>query len=104
VEPLLIGPGGGDSSAQRRGITLVVNPLVVRLPLEGVVDLAAESQRLCQERDDCARNLDRVSTLVSNPDFRAKARPDVVENQEGRLKSLQEQKQRLDEILAQLSG
>jgi valyl-tRNA synthetase len=103
VEPLRIVPGGGDTSAQRRGITLVVNPLVVRLPLEGVVDLAAETQRLRKERDDCARNLDRVSALVANPDFRAKARPEVVENEEGRLKSLEERKQRLDEILAHLS-
>jgi valyl-tRNA synthetase len=107
VEPLSFSrrmPGGGDSSAQRRGITLVVSPLVVRLPLEGVVDLAAETQRLRKERDDCARNLDRVSALVANPDFRAKARPEVVENEEGRLKSLEERKQRLDEILAQLTG
>ena len=40
--------------------------------------------------------------LVSNPNFREKARPDVVENEEARLADLRERKQRLDEILQQL--
>ena len=39
-----------------RGVTLVVNSLVVRLPLEGVVDLTAEAARLRAERDDCLRS------------------------------------------------
>ena len=74
-----------------------------RLPLEGVVDLTAEAARLRAERDDCLRNLDRVSALLSNPNFRTKAKPDVVEAEQERLKALEERKQRLDEILEQLS-
>jgi valyl-tRNA synthetase len=102
IEPLRILSGDSAPSDSARGITLVVNPLVIRLPLEGVVDLAAEAQRLREERDDCQKNLNRVSTLVSNPNFRAKARPGVVENEEARLKDLEERRQRLDEILEQL--
>ena len=64
----------------------------------------AEAQRLRKEQEDCQRNLTRVEALVSNPDFRAKARLEVVENEEERLKSLVERKQRLDEILDQLAG
>jgi valyl-tRNA synthetase len=104
VEPLRILSGDSTQAGPARGIALVVNPLVVRLPLEGVVDLAAEAHRLREEWDDCQRNLDRVSALVSNPNFRAKARPDVVENEEARLKTLEERRQRLDEILEQLGG
>jgi valyl-tRNA synthetase len=54
--------------------------------------------------ENCRKNLERVERLVANPDFRAKARPDVVENEEERLRSLTEQQQRLEEILAQLAG
>ena len=104
VEPLHILSGGSDQFDSARGITLVVNPLVVRLPLDGVVDLPAETQRLRKERDDCVSNLERVSALVSNPAFRAKARPDVVENEEDRLRTLEERKRRLEEILEQLGG
>ena len=104
VEPLNITSGAPEGSEQTRGVTLVVNPLVVRLPLEGVVDLAAEQDRLREELDNCQRELERKEKLVNNPNFRAKARPDVVETEEDRLRNLQEQKQRLGEILAQLGG
>ncbi len=103
VEPLRVLTGAAAQESGVKGVTLVVNPLVVRLALEGIVDLSLESQRLQEERSECVRNLDRVSTLVSNPDFRAKARPEVVENEEERLRSLQERRDRLDEILAQLA-
>jgi valyl-tRNA synthetase len=111
VGPLHIRAGGGDTG-QRRGITLVVSPLrqaqgralVVHLPLEGVVDLAAEEQRLRQELEGCSKNLARVEALVGKADFRAKAKPEVVEREEERLRSLGGQKQRLEEILAQLAG
>jgi valyl-tRNA synthetase len=76
--------------------------MVMQLPLEGVVDLDAEGDRLRSELADCARNLERVEKLVANPNFREKARPDVVENEEARLAELRERKQRLNEILEQL--
>ena len=107
VEPLHIvssddATRDSSESGNLRGVTLIVSPLVVRLPLEGVVDLDAEGERLRAELADCDRNLERVEKLVSNPNFREKARPDVVENEEARLAELRERKQRLDEILEQL--
>ena len=104
VEPLSITDGAPVAADQTRGVTLVVNPLVVRLPLEGVVDLAAEQERLREELASTQRELERKEQLVNNPNFRAKARPDVVETEEDRLRNLQEQQQRLGEILAQLGG
>ena len=106
VEPLSIvnGEDGAAGADARKGVTLVVNPLVVRLPLEGVVDLQAEGERLRSELAECVKNLERVDKLVSNPNFRSKAKPEVVETEEGRLNDLRERKQRLDEILAQLAG
>ena len=107
VEPLRIisgdeAAGHSGEAGNLRGVTLVVSPLVVHLPLEGVVDLDAEGERLRTELADCDRNLERVETLVSNPNFRQKARPEVVENEEARLAELRERQQRLNEILQQL--
>ena len=104
VEPLRIVAAGAGERDARRGVSLVVNPLVVRLPLEGVVDLKAEGARLQSELDDCVKNLERVEKLVSNPNFRNKAKPEVVETEETRLDDLRDRKQRLEEILAQLAG
>ena len=105
VQPLLILSGQGGTAAsvpQRRGVTLVVDLLVLRIPLEGVVDLAAEQRRLGEELAECVKNLKRVESLVSNPAFRAKAKPEVIETEEERLQSLKERKARLEDILGQL--
>ncbi len=84
--------------------TQVVNPLIVHLPLEGVVDLSAEQERLRAELDDCLKNMDRVEKLVSNPNFLEKAKPEVVETEQARLQDLKERQQHLNEILEQLAG
>ena len=102
IEPLRIVSGTSEGDAGMRGVTLVISPLIVRLPLEGVVDLDAEGERLRGELADCVRNLERVEKLVSNPNFREKARPDVVETEENRLAELRDRKQHLDEIIQQL--
>ncbi|PKB80642.1 MAG: valine--tRNA ligase [SAR202 cluster bacterium Io17-Chloro-G9] len=104
VEPLHVVSGSSQTEDQPKGITLLVNPLVVRLPLEGIVDLPAETQRLRDELDGCLKNLTRVETLVSNPDFRAKARAEVVQKEEDHLAELKDQVQRLEEIIGQLGA
>ena len=104
LEPLHIVADGSSSKDLPKGVTLVVNPLVVHLPLEGVVDLSAEKDRLRAELDDCLKNMERVEKLVSNPNFREKAKPEVVETEEARLQDLKERRQHLIEILEQLAG
>ena len=68
------------------------------------MDLSEESKRLQDELNDCMKNLDRVENLVSNPDFKAKARPEVVQKEQDRLDELQERRQHLVEIISQLAG
>ena len=101
VEPLRV-LDAGDSGATS-GVSLVVNPLVVRLPLVGVVDLEVETERLDKELGETRRNQERVGQLLDNPNFVAKARPEVVEKERQRLQSFTEQRERIEEIMAQLS-
>jgi valyl-tRNA synthetase len=104
VEPLHIVNGDSKDADLPKGVTLVVNPLIIHLPLEGVVDLSAEEVRLRSELDDCLKNMDRVEKLVSNPNFLEKAKPEVVETEHARLQDLNERQQHLNEILEQLAG
>ena len=101
VEPLRVADAG-DSEAMS-GVCLVVNPLVVRLPLAGVVDLAVEAERLDRELGETRRNQERVGQLLDNPNFVGKARPEVVGKERQRLRSLTERRERIEEIMAQLS-
>ena len=102
LEPLRVVASGEDGQAA--GVSLVVNPLVVRLPLTGIVDLAAETERLGKELGDIRVNEERVKRLLDNPNFVAKARSEVVENERNRLGGLTEQRQRLEGIISQLTA
>tara|TARA_B100000029_G_scaffold145500_1_gene140690 strand:- start:3083 stop:5635 length:2553 start_codon:yes stop_codon:yes gene_type:complete len=102
VDPLeIVEEPTGDST---KSITLVVNPLVIRIPLEGVVDLTYEEERLTKELNEALGNKARVEKLVSNPNFVAKARPEVVESEKERLQTISDQIDRLQEIISQISG
>ena len=102
VEPLRVVDEPGDGPAAGHSMTLVVDPLVVRLTLAGVVDVSAERARLDKELDECRSNLARVSGLLGNPNFSAKAPEEVVERERERLQSLQDRERRLREVLSQL--
>ena len=102
IAPLRIA-AASDPEPPAAGVSLVVNPLVIRLPLTGV-DVAAEAERLNKELDDIDTNQQRVQRLLDNPNFIAKARPEVVEKERSRFDGLSEQRQRLAEIIAQLGA
>ena len=104
VDPLHIVTDISSGNDRLKGVTLVVNPLIIHLPLEGVVDLSAEAERLRTELDECVQNMNRVENLVSNSNFLQKAKPEVVETEQARLQDLKERQQHLKEILEQLAG
>ena len=104
VEPFHVVAGEAPANDLPKSVTLVVNPLVIHLQLEGVVDLSAEQERLRSELDDCVQNMVRVEKLVSNPNFLGKAKSEVVETEQARLQDLKERQQHLIEILEQLAG
>ena len=102
LDPVRVANNGDAEPAS--GVSLVVNPLVVRLPLTGVVDLSAESDRLGKELEEISRNEERVRQLLGNSNFVTRARPEVVENERNRLKGLSEQRGRIEGIISQLGG
>ena len=104
IKPLRILADVEGRQHQGQGIVLVIDPLVVRLPIADVVDLSAERARLGKELEECVANLGRVQGLLSNADFASKAPEEVVEREQERLRSLQEHKERLEEVLSQLQS
>ena len=60
------------------------------LPLEGLVDLDKERERLVREADKLLSDLENTRKKLRNQDFLAKARPEVVERERVRLATLEE--------------
>ncbi len=68
----------------------VVGGAEVFLPLEGLVDLDKERERLVREADKLLSDLENTRKKLRNQDFLAKARPEVVERERVRLATLEE--------------
>ena len=102
VQPLRILDDDRDRPPAGQVMTLLVDPVVVMLPLAGVVDISAERERLGKDLEDCIASLGRVEGLLANPNFSSRAPEEVVEGEQERLGSLQERRERLQEILSQL--
>ncbi|MCS7261335.1 MAG: hypothetical protein NZ765_11225, partial [Anaerolineae bacterium] len=81
-----------------------VGGIEVYLPLAGMIDLEAERVRLSKELEKVQDQLARSERTLSNPDFAAKAPPEVVEKERAKMNSLREQANKLRERLGMLMG
>jgi valyl-tRNA synthetase len=71
----------------RQAIALVLDGTEVYLPLEGLVNVAGERERLAREVADFARQIEKSASLLAS-DFAAKAPPPVVEKERAKLAGL----------------
>ncbi|HLB11719.1 MAG TPA: valine--tRNA ligase [Dehalococcoidia bacterium] len=84
-------------------LALVVGGLEVYLPLAGmVVDIAEERRRLGKELAEAEAEILRLEAKLAVPDFRAKAKPEVVAREEEKLDAWQQKAGKLRERLAAL--
>ncbi|BDG01623.1 valine--tRNA ligase [Anaeromyxobacter oryzae] len=76
----------------------------VRVPLAGVIDLAAETARVEKEIAKVEQDLAGIERKLQNPSFVQKAPPEVVEKDRARAEELREKRGKLDAHRAMLSG
>ncbi|MFQ5960057.1 MAG: valine--tRNA ligase [Candidatus Methylomirabilales bacterium] len=74
----------------------------IYVPLEGVIDIASEAQRIDRELQKVERELDRVSRKLSNADFLARAPADVVTKERESQGALRETREKLQRHLSVL--
>ncbi|HMC33109.1 MAG TPA: class I tRNA ligase family protein, partial [Myxococcales bacterium] len=79
-----------DGSRPGVAASSVVHGAEVFLPLEGLIDLSEERERLMRESAKLVEDLEGVRRKLRNQDFLRKARPDVVERERQRLAQLEE--------------
>ena len=77
--------------------TAVVQNLEVYLPLEGMIDIDRERERLRKELTKVEEELERVRSKLSNGDFISKAKPEVIEREKTRKDDLSKRHSRLSE-------
>jgi valyl-tRNA synthetase len=87
-----------------QALTLVVGGVEIYLPLAGMVDLAAERERLHKELVHVEEGVARSEKLLNNEGFTGKAPAEVVKKERDRLAGLQTQAAKLRERLAALGA
>jgi valyl-tRNA synthetase len=91
-------------AAPQGAVQLVVRGEVAALPLQGVIDLAAERARLDKEMAKCDADIARVDQKLGNPNFVARAPQDVVEEEKEKREEAQARKAKIAEALERLKG
>ena len=90
---------------QKQGTPAVHSELgELYLPLEGLVDLAAETVRLTKELEKIQSEITKAEQKLNNPNFTAKAPPHVLEEHRQRLAEWQAKRERAQAALGRLKN
>lgn len=80
-------------------VALVVNGAEIYLPLEDLIDMEKERERLKKEKANLEAELDRVNKKLGNEGFVAKAPPAVLDAEREKLKKYSEMYEKVNERL-----
>jgi valyl-tRNA synthetase len=92
-----------DGAMPEGSAQAVLDEATVVLPLAGLIDLTAEQKRLAGARDKALAEADKMARKLANPEFVARAKPEVVEENRERLAAFQAEAARLEEALGRIS-
>jgi valyl-tRNA synthetase len=91
-------------TAPPQSVQLIVRGETAALPLAGIVDIAAETERLMKERKKLDGEIAKIAAKLGNADFLARAPEEVVEEQRERKAEAEARRAKIDEALARLRG
>jgi valyl-tRNA synthetase len=81
---------------------MVIRGEVAALPLEGIIDIAAEKGRLSKELEKITQEVAKIDAKLGNADFMARAPEEIVEEQHERRSDFTERSSKLTEALSRL--
>ena len=91
-----------EGEVPRNSAQAVLDETTVVLPLEGLIDLAAERARLSKELDKLAADAKKTEAKLANTDFVRRAKEEVVTENRERLAAAQSEMARLRAALERL--
>ena len=89
--------------APKMAAQIILNEATIFLPLEGVIDLEAEKGRLNKEISRLESEIGKVEKKLSNENFVARAKPEVVQENRDRLENFQQELTKQKTALGRIS-
>ena len=83
-------------------VSVVIPGAVVYIPLEDLVDLAKEKERLEKEREHLKKELARSKGMLSNEKFLSKAPEAKVQEEREKLEKYEQMMKQVEERLSQM--
>jgi valyl-tRNA synthetase len=87
-----------------KAVTQVIEGIQIFLPVEGLVDVEKEVERIKREISKVSKDVELSQKKLSNPDFVERAPEEVVEKEKERFEELSSKKRKMEEVLEKLSG
>ncbi len=91
-----------EDQVPKASAQMVLDEVTIALPLEGVIDFAAERARLTKELEKIAKDMGVIDGRLNNAAFVAKAPAEVLEESRELRASLVDRKAKVDEALKRL--
>ena len=95
---------GADAEISKDMVQSVFREAVILLPLKGVVDFAAEKERLQKELEGLNKNLEGYAKKLGNANFVERAPAAVVEEEKRRQAEALESKAKIEAALERIAG
>jgi valyl-tRNA synthetase len=97
---------GLQSGGQRpkASATAIVDEVEVFLPLKGLIILDEEEKRIQRELAKVSEDLSRTQGKLQNQDFVSRARPEAVEKEKERARTMADKAAKLKESLERVKG
>jgi valyl-tRNA synthetase len=90
--------------APQGAVQLIVRGEVAALPLQGVIDIAAEKARLEKELARVQSDIARIDAKFANAEFVRRAPPDVVKGEREKREEAETRRLKINEALERLKG
>ena len=93
-----------SGKAYKKSLSARVREIDLYMPLEGLIDLGKEMDRLLKEKMKQEKIVNSLQKKCSNPGFLAKAKPEIVEKEKKRLEEALDQMRRIEERIQLFEG
>ena len=87
----------------KKAVAQVIEGLQIFLPVEGLVDVEKEVERIKREITKVVKDVELTNRKLSNPDFLERAPEDVIEKEKEKFEELSLKKRGMEEVLQKLS-
>jgi valyl-tRNA synthetase len=87
----------------KKAIAQVMSGLQIFLPVEGLVDVEKEVERIKREMSKVSKDVELSQKKLSNPEFLERAPEEVVEKEKEKFEEFSLKKQKIEELLEKLS-